>query len=67
MEKRRQESAVRRSDARPVELTLQDNQLVARHQYLDVFVHIAHRQQSHEGEHARQGEAGQSQQHDPPN
>jgi hypothetical protein len=45
VEKRCQESAVRRGDARPVDLPLQDGQLVAQCQYLDVLVHIADRQE----------------------
>ncbi|MER5916400.1 hypothetical protein ABT124_39930 [Streptomyces sp. NPDC001982] len=65
VEERGQESAVRRSDARPVDLPLQDGQLVAQRQDLDVLVHSAHRQQPYEGEHARHGQVGQSQQHDP--
>jgi hypothetical protein len=59
-----QESAVRRRDARPADLPLQDGQLMPQHEYLDVLVNIAHRQQPNEGEHARHGEVGQSQQHD---
>lgn len=39
------EGAIRRRDTRPVDLPLQHNQLVAQHQYLDVLVHAAHRQQ----------------------
>ncbi|MFD0503455.1 hypothetical protein ACFQ0G_11885 [Streptomyces chiangmaiensis] len=66
MEERGQESAIRRGDAGPVDLPLQDSQLVAQRQYLDVLVHIAHRQQPDEGEHARHGEVGQSQQHERP-
>jgi hypothetical protein len=59
-----QERSVRRSDARPVDLPLQDGQLVAQRQYLDVFVDVPHRQQPYEGEHARYDEVGQSKQHD---
>jgi hypothetical protein len=66
VKKRGQESTVRRSDARPVDLPLQDSQLVAQRQYLDVLVNIAHRQEPYEGEHARHGKVGQSQQHDQP-
>ncbi len=66
VEARGQESAVRRGDARPVDLPLQNSQLVAQRQYLDVLVHMAHRQQPNEGEHTQHGEVGQSQQHDPP-
>jgi hypothetical protein len=47
-----------------VDLTLQDGGLVTQRKNLDVLVHIAHRQQPYEGEHAREGEVGQSQQHD---
>jgi hypothetical protein len=65
VEEHGQESAVRRSDARPVDLPLQDGQLVAQRQYLHVLVDVADRQQPYEGEHTRHGEVGQSQQHDP--
>jgi hypothetical protein len=58
------ESAVRRGDARPVDLPLQDGQLVAQRQQLDFLVDVADRQQPYDGEHARHGEVGQSQQHD---
>jgi hypothetical protein len=51
-EKRGKECAVRRSDPWPVGLPLQDRQLVAQRQYLHVLVHVAHRQQPYEGEHA---------------
>jgi hypothetical protein len=66
MEERGQERTVRRRDARPVDLPLQDGQLVAQRQYLDLLVHLTHRQQPYEGEHARHGEVGKSQQHDQP-
>jgi hypothetical protein len=56
---------VRWAGARPVDLPLQDGQLVAQRQDLDVLVRSAHRQQPYEGEHARHGQVGQSQQHDP--
>jgi hypothetical protein len=52
MEKRGKQCAVRRSDPWPVGLPLQDGQLVAQRQYLHVLVHVAHRQQPYEGEHA---------------
>ncbi|MEU1629789.1 hypothetical protein ABZ746_31725 [Streptomyces sp. NPDC020096] len=65
VQERGKESAVRRGDARPVDLPLQDRQLVAQRQHLDVPVNLAHRKQPHQGEHARHGEVGQSQQHDP--
>jgi hypothetical protein len=63
VEERGQESAIRRGDTWPVDLPLQDGQLVPQRQYLDVLVNVAHRQQPYEGEHARHGEVGQSQQH----
>jgi hypothetical protein len=66
VEKCGQERTIRRGDARPVDLSLQDGKLVAQRQHLDVLVYIAHRQQTYEGEHARHGEIGQSQQHDQP-
>lgn len=65
VQERGKKGTVRCVDARPVDLPLQDGQLVAQRQYLDVLVNIAHRKQPHEGEHARHGEVGQSQQHDP--
>lgn len=64
VKERGKKDAVRRGDARPVDLPLHDGQLMAQRQYLDVLVHIAHREQSYEGEHARHSEVGQSQQHD---
>ncbi|MGI5518767.1 hypothetical protein [Streptomyces sp. CA-106131] len=66
VQQRRQEGTVRLRDPRPVDLPLQDRQLVAQRQYFDVLVHIAHRQQPYQGEHARHSEVGQSQQHDQP-
>ncbi|WP_169317189.1 hypothetical protein [Actinacidiphila oryziradicis] len=63
MEERGKEGAVRRGDAWPVDLPLQDGQLVAQCQYLDVLVDVGHRQQPYEGEHVRHGEVGQSKQH----
>jgi hypothetical protein len=44
VEERGKESAVLRGDPRPVDLPLQDRQLVAQRQYLDVLVSIVHRQ-----------------------
>ncbi|GAA1933484.1 hypothetical protein [Streptantibioticus ferralitis] len=64
VEERSQEGAVRRGDAWPVDLPLQDRQLVAQRQYFDVLVGVAHWKQPYEGEDARHGEVGQSQQHD---
>jgi len=58
VQERGKESTVRRGDPGPVDLPLQDSQLVAQRQDLDVLVHIAHRQQPYEGEHARHGETG---------
>jgi hypothetical protein len=49
-----------------VGLALQDGELVAQHQNLDVLVHIAHRYEAYEGERARERQVGQSQQHDGP-
>ncbi|MGW0730576.1 hypothetical protein [Streptomyces mirabilis] len=66
VKERSQEGAVRRGDAPPVDLPLQDRQLVAQRQYFDVLVGVAHWKQPHEGEDARHGEVGQSQQHDRP-
>jgi hypothetical protein len=45
VKERGKESAVHRSDARPVDLPLQDRQLMPERQYFDVLVQIAHRQQ----------------------
>jgi hypothetical protein len=44
-------------------LTLQDGELVPQHQYLDLLVALAHRQQTHQGQRVRDGEVGQTQQH----
>jgi hypothetical protein len=46
------------------DLALQDDELVAQRQDLDVLLLIAHGQQAHERERVRQGEVGQAQQHD---
>jgi hypothetical protein len=48
-----------------VDLPLQDCQLAAQRQDLNILVHVAHWQQTDESEHARHGKVGQSQQHDP--
>jgi hypothetical protein len=56
VEERGKQGAVRRGDAWPVDLPLQDGQLVAQCQYLDVLVDVADRQQPYEGEHTRHGE-----------
>ncbi|WP_246144505.1 hypothetical protein [Actinacidiphila oryziradicis] len=45
MKERGKESTVHRSDARPVDLPLQDRQLMPERQYLDALVQIAHQQQ----------------------
>jgi hypothetical protein len=59
-----EERPVGRGEAGFVNLTLQDDELVAQRQDLDVLVGVAHRQQPYEGEHARERQVGQSQQHD---
>jgi hypothetical protein len=51
-------------EARFVGLSLQDGELVAQGEDLDVLVGVAHRQQPDEGEHACERQIGQSQQHD---
>jgi hypothetical protein len=51
-------------EAGSVDLALQDGELVAQCEDLDVSVHIFDRQQPHEGDHTRQCQVGQSQQHD---
>ena len=65
VQERGKKSTVRRGDPGSVDLPPQNGQLIAQRQDLDVLVHSAHRQQPHEGEHARHGKIGQSQQHDP--
>lgn len=64
MQERGQEHPIRGCQPRPVELPLQDGKLVAQRQDLDVFLGAADRQQSDHGEHARDSQVGQSQQHD---
>jgi hypothetical protein len=59
-----EECPVGRGESGFVDLALQDGELVAQRKDLGVFVHIAHRQQPYEGEHARERQVGQSQQHD---
>jgi hypothetical protein len=54
----------RRSVTRSIDLALQDGELVAQREDLDVLVHDARRQQAHEGEHVGQRQVGQSQEHD---
>ena len=66
VQERGQERPVRAGRARPLDLALQDGELVAQHQDLDVLVGPAHRQQPDHGEQARYGEVGQSQQHGRP-
>jgi len=63
MQERGQESAVRGGEVWLVDLALQDGQLVAQSQDLNVLLRPGHGQESDQGEHARQGEVGQSQQH----
>ncbi|MGW2937417.1 hypothetical protein ACWDA7_37610 [Streptomyces sp. NPDC001156] len=63
MQERREERAVRPGELRLVDLPLQHGQLVAQRQDLSILVAIAHRRQSYQGEHARQSQVGQSQQH----
>jgi hypothetical protein len=65
VEERGQESAVRGGKSGSVDLPLQDRELVAQRQDLNILVHVTHWQQADEGEHARHGKVGQSQQHDP--
>jgi hypothetical protein len=48
-----EECPVGRGEVGFVDLALQDGELVAQRKNLDVFVHIAHRQQPHEGEYVR--------------
>ncbi|WP_165824567.1 hypothetical protein [Micromonospora globispora] len=57
---------VGRGEAGLVDLALQDGELVAQRQDLDVFVRVARGQQAYEGEDARERQVGQSQQHDRP-
>jgi hypothetical protein len=64
MEQGGEERPVRRGEVGFVDLTLQDAELMAQRQNLDVLVGVAHRQQPYEGEYARQRHVGQSQQHD---
>jgi hypothetical protein len=66
MEQGGEERPVKRREAGFVDLTLQDAELMAQRQNLDVLVGVAHRQQPHEGKHARECQVGQSQQHDGP-
>jgi hypothetical protein len=56
-----EECPVGRGEARFVDLALEDGELVAERKDLDVLVHVAGRQQTHEGEHVRQRQVGQSQ------
>jgi hypothetical protein len=66
MQERGQERAVGVGEPRPVDLALEDGELVAQREDLDVLLGAADRQQSDHGEHARHGEVGQSQQHGRP-
>jgi hypothetical protein len=61
-----EERPVGRGEAGFVGLALQDGELVAQRQNLEVFVRVAHGQQPYEGEDARERQVGQSQQHDRP-
>jgi hypothetical protein len=54
VQERGEECPLGRSEAGSIDLALQDGQLVAQREDLDVLVHIVHRQQPHEGEHVRQ-------------
>jgi len=56
-----EECPVGAGEAGFVDLALQDGELVAQRKDLDVLVHVAHGQQSHEDEHVRQRQVGQSQ------
>jgi hypothetical protein len=51
---------VRRGEPGFVDLALQDGELVAQRQDLDVFVGVAHRQEPEKPDHAGEGEVGQS-------
>jgi hypothetical protein len=64
MEQGGEERTIRSGKPRLVDLTLQDAELMAQRQDLDVLVGVANRQQPYEGEYARQRQVGQSQQHD---
>jgi hypothetical protein len=64
MQERGKERTVHRGEAWPVDLPLQNGELVAQRQYLDVLVDVGHQQQPYEGEHARHSKVGQSKQHD---
>jgi hypothetical protein len=59
-----EECPVGSGEAGFVNLALQDDELVAQRQDLDVLVDVAHRQQPYDGEQARECQVGQSQQHD---
>jgi hypothetical protein len=54
MEQRGEEHPIGSGEAGFVDLTLQDAELMAQRQDLDVLVGVAHRQQPYEGEHARE-------------
>jgi hypothetical protein len=62
-QERGEQRAVRPGEPGLADLPLQYGRLVARRRYLGILVAVAHRQQPHRGEHARQGRTGQSQQH----
>ncbi|MET8805824.1 hypothetical protein [Streptomyces sp. NPDC004546] len=66
MEERRQERPVARVEPNllPVQLPLQNADLVAQGQDLDVFLTVAHRQQPQHRERVRHAHVRQSQQHD---
>jgi hypothetical protein len=56
VQERREQRAVGPGELWLVDLPLQHGQLVAQRQDLGIFVAIAHRQQSYQGEHARQSQ-----------
>ena len=64
MERGGEERPVGSGGAGLVDLRLQDTELVAQRQNLDVLVGVARRQQPYDGEHACERRVGQSQQHD---
>lgn len=66
MEERRQKRPVARvePDLLPVQLPFQNADLVAQSEDLDIFLPVAHRQQSQHRERVRHTQVRQSQQHD---
>ena len=61
-----QERPVRAGEVWLVDLVLEDGQLVAQGQDLDVLLGRAHGQEFDQGEQAGQGKVGQSRQHNQP-